>query len=226
MDHSERIVSEYLSYRGFRDVVYEPDGNVPPDFLLNGCVAVEVRRLNQNEETPDGPRELEEAAIPLQAKVSRLLGTLGSSDEGESWYVVYSFRRPVPSWDELESALRFELCVFRGHSERRPTSLKIGQRFRLRLLRAGCPYPDFFVFGGYTDGDSGGFVLSELDRNIRICVADKTKKIARVRERYPVWWLMLVDHVAYGLSHSDREQLRHLIQFTHSWDKIVIVSVW
>ena len=137
MDHSERIVSEYLSYRGFRDVVYEPDGNVPPDFLLNGCVAVEVRRLNQNEETPDGPRGLEEAAIPLQAKVSRLLGTLGSSDEGESWYVVYSFRRPVPSWDELESALRFELCVFRGHSERRPTSLKIGQRFRL-----GCLEPD------------------------------------------------------------------------------------
>jgi hypothetical protein len=31
MDRSERIVSEYSSHRGFRDVVYEPDGNVPPD---------------------------------------------------------------------------------------------------------------------------------------------------------------------------------------------------
>jgi hypothetical protein len=28
MDRSETIVWEYLSHRGFRDVVFEPDGNV------------------------------------------------------------------------------------------------------------------------------------------------------------------------------------------------------
>src|SRR5437867_7019158 len=108
MDSSERIVSEYLSHHGFRDVVFEPDGDRTPDFLLNGRIAVEVRRLNQNEDTPNGPRGLGEGAIPLQAKVSRLLGTLGSSDGGETWYVVYSFRRPLPPWDELANALRFE----------------------------------------------------------------------------------------------------------------------
>ena len=224
MDRSERIVSEYLSHRGFRDVVYEPDGNVPPDFLLNGRIAVEARRLNQNEDTPDGRRGLEEAAIPLQAKVSRLLGTLGSSGGGESWYVVYSFRRPLPPWDELANALRFELAVFRCDSEHQPTIRNIAPGFRVRLLRAGRPYPDFFVSGGYADGDSGGFVLSELDRNIRICVAEKTKKIARVRERYPDWWLVLVDHVGYGLSDSDRAQLRQLLQLDHLWDKIILVS--
>jgi hypothetical protein len=80
------------------------------------------------------------------------------------------------------------------------------------------------VFGGYTDGDSGGFVLSELDRNIRICVTEKTKKISRVRERYPHWWLVLVDHVGYGLSGSDREQLRQLVQLDHSWNKIILVN--
>jgi hypothetical protein len=127
MDRSERIVSEYLSYRGFRDVVYEADGNVPPDFLLNGCIAVEVRRLNQNEDKPDGPRGLEEAAIPLQAKVSRLLRTLGPSDGGESWYVVYTFRRPLLSWDELANALRFELGLFRCDPEHQPTTRNIAQ---------------------------------------------------------------------------------------------------
>jgi hypothetical protein len=224
MDRSERIVSEYLSYRGFRDVVHEPDGNVPADFLLNGCIAVEVRRLNQNEDTPDGPRGLEEAAIPLQAKVSRLLRTLGSSEGGESWYMVYTFRRPLPPWDELANALRFELGLFRCDSEHQPTTRNIAQGFRVRLLRAGRPYPDFFVVGEYTEGDSGGFVLSELERNIRICVAEKTQKISRVRERYPHWWLVLVDHVAYELSDSDREQLRQLLQMDHSCDKIILVS--
>jgi hypothetical protein len=80
------------------------------------------------------------------------------------------------------------------------------------------------VFGGYTDGDSGGFVLSELERNIRICLAAKTKKRARVRERYPVWWLMLVDHISYGLTDSDRKQLRQLLELNHSWDKIVLID--
>jgi hypothetical protein len=31
-------------------------------------------------------------------------------------------------------------------------------------------------------------------------------------------------NVAYELSDSDREQLRHLLQLDHSWDKIILVS--
>src|SRR5206468_13124046 len=69
MDKSEQIAESHLRSRGFQDIMYEPDGNVPPDFLVDGQIAVEVRRLNQNEDTPEGPRGLEEAAIPLQAKI-------------------------------------------------------------------------------------------------------------------------------------------------------------
>lgn len=48
MDATENIVSDHLSYRGFANVQYEPDGNIPSDFLLDGNTAIEVRRLNQN----------------------------------------------------------------------------------------------------------------------------------------------------------------------------------
>ncbi len=50
MDTSESLVRDFLLYRGYADIVYEPDGNVPPDFLIDGRIAVEVRRLNQNHE--------------------------------------------------------------------------------------------------------------------------------------------------------------------------------
>jgi len=43
MDASEKLVAKYLAHRGYMDVIYEPDGNVPPDFLVNGCIAIEVR---------------------------------------------------------------------------------------------------------------------------------------------------------------------------------------
>ncbi len=48
MNREESVVRQYLEHVGFQDIKYEPDGNIPPDFLVGGRVAVEVRRLNQH----------------------------------------------------------------------------------------------------------------------------------------------------------------------------------
>jgi len=45
MNDSERAISEYLDSLRIGGVQYEPDGNVPPDFLVDGRIAVEARRL-------------------------------------------------------------------------------------------------------------------------------------------------------------------------------------
>jgi len=66
--------------------------------------------------------------------------------------------------------------------------------------------------------------LAELSRNIRICVTEKTRKIECVRAKYPEWWLVLVDHIGYGIDERDHEKVRQLFQFEHSWDKIVLVN--
>ena len=95
MDSSEKVVFAYLSHQGFKDVVYEPDGNVPPDFLIDDRIAIEVRRLNQNEQTASGVRGLEEVAKPLWPRVNQLVQSLEPPTAGASWYVFYRFRRPV-----------------------------------------------------------------------------------------------------------------------------------
>lgn len=104
MDDSEKTAKKYLEYLGFEGIVYEPDGNVPPDFLVNGRIAIEVRRLNQNEGNGSGFRGLEEIAIPLQMKIGKLLASLGPPKSGSSWFVHYTVRRPVPAWGVLRSA--------------------------------------------------------------------------------------------------------------------------
>ncbi len=45
-----RCARNYLIYRDFKaeDLVFEPDGRVPPDLLINGHIPVEVRRLKQD----------------------------------------------------------------------------------------------------------------------------------------------------------------------------------
>ena len=48
MKREEKIANDYFISVGFNKILYEPDGNIPPDFLLNDSIAVEVRRLNQH----------------------------------------------------------------------------------------------------------------------------------------------------------------------------------
>ena len=40
MDATEAVIEQYLKSVGFTDVVHEPDGKVPPDFLVDGSIAV------------------------------------------------------------------------------------------------------------------------------------------------------------------------------------------
>ena len=73
MDKSEEVVKQYLTAQGFTEVVYEPDGEVMPDFFVDGSIAVEVRRLNQNEVSDGKPRGLEDVAVPVQQLVGSVL---------------------------------------------------------------------------------------------------------------------------------------------------------
>jgi len=49
MKREEKITEAYLKALGFEDIVFEPEGKSKlPDFRIDGNIAVEVRRLNQN----------------------------------------------------------------------------------------------------------------------------------------------------------------------------------
>jgi hypothetical protein len=225
LNPDEQIAKDHLERRGVH-LVFEPDGkSTPPDFLLDGRIAVEVRRLNQNETVSGEPRGLEEVAKPLLDKVKGLLPTLGPA-VGESWFVYYEIRRPLPPLQEIAAALRTTLTAFRNDPERKhPGPDSVPGLRRLILLNAGGPHSDFFLPGGYADRDSGGFAISEIIRNLRICVAEKTRKVARVRHKYPEWWLLLVDRIGYGVLDSEEfGRLRQLAQLDHDWDKILLVN--
>jgi hypothetical protein len=225
MDNSEKVANDYLVHLGFENIVYEPDGNMPPDFLVNGRTAVEVRRLNQNERTASGFRGLEEIAIPLQMKIGRLLASLGPSRSGTSWFVHYTLKRPVPAWDVLRPALRQHLIAFRDdQSDDRPTAIMIADSLELELIRASNTHARCFVPGGYSDDDSGGWVFEETQKNLRLCIEEKTLKIARVRDNYPEWWLILVDRIGYGVDDRDRQLYREHLAIRHSWDKVILLS--
>jgi len=208
-------------------VAYEPDGNIPPDFSVDGRIGVEVRRLNQNHIDASGvARGLEEVTIPLWQRMKSILRSLGGSDNGECWYVGVDYARPLPNWKHLETRIRGELTAFMRLPKRARLIVQIAPNFELELFQAGIDHGYFFVLGGSSDNDSGGWVMSEVEKNLRLCIAEKEGKIAPYRGRYEEWWLVLADHIDYAMDDEDRPIFRTEVMPTipHSFDRIVFLD--
>jgi len=142
VNHSEKLVFEYLTAWGFSNIVYEPDGNVPPDFAIDGRIAVEVRRLNENEKTATGHRGLEEVSKPLTALIKKAPVATGPPRYGISWFVSYSYRRPLPPWRQLDKVLREVLRKISEQPDLGTRRVRVADKLRLSFTRATELHPN------------------------------------------------------------------------------------
>jgi hypothetical protein len=209
MDDSERLAEDFLRKCGFKDVVFEPDGNVSPDFLCDGRVAVEVRRLNKSHDDGGGgkPIGLEVTSVPLLKSFRKYLPSLGPAQPSKPCvFVNYSFRRPVPRWKILEREIDAILrpLIETPPEQVRTFNLEAGNEFSITVIPARGRHEDFFSLGGYSDHESGGWLLHDLSSHLKLYIDEKTAKIAVNRAKYPEWWLLMPDHIGYGLNEFEQ----------------------
>jgi len=223
MDRSEAAIQELLSRMGFSNVIYEPDGNVPPDFLIDGEIAVEVRRLNQNFDDGSGMRGLEEVTVPLWQKMERLTESIAETD-GNSWFVWFRFSRPVPAWRSLEPEIRRALLEFKASANKHTRLIYSVPNFQVEVAEASQPLETFFRMGGMSDQQAGGWVVAELISNIRHCASEKLSKIEPYRSKYKTWWLGLTNYTGFGLGEYDRQQLQQYLRRPDGWDRILLIN--
>ncbi len=224
MDRTEQLAERHLIFRGHLAPAYEPDGNIPPDFVIDGRIAVEVRRLNQNEPTAQASRGLEEVEVPLIMALERLLDTFGVRTT-TTWLVNVNFRRPVPPLKVVIPAARKLLEAVRGGATATSVRTEVVPNVELHVAPfQGGQLNDMFFLGISSDEDSGGWVIDELARNLKICIDTKTAKVAPYRHKYAEWWLLLADQIAYGLSPFDLAQFRSTVALAHTWDKVIVVN--
>jgi hypothetical protein len=227
VDHSEQLAEKYLLSLGRGPVVFEPDGNVTPDFSLNDNIGIEVRQLNQNFQQSDGSMKgLEEVANPLTQRMEALLLTLGESVNGESWYVHMEFCRPLGDQKRIRAKIKSTLLDFKRSPTRSQHCVNITPNFALELVRAPTHHGSFFLLGNVGDGDLGGWGSHEKVKNRRFCISEKEKKVQARRAKYSHWWLVLVDHIDFGREPDDRELFRRevLLDIHHSFHRIVILD--
>lgn len=226
MDKTERIAHDYLRRRGIeqQEIQFEPNGGVPPDFLVRGRVAVEVRRLNQNERAAGGNRGI--TAISTWQFLQSFIRTIGPAGTDESWFVSVRILRSPARPKVLKKSIGSRLTAFCQLPDRNTQG---SYRFdvdglRLELSRADGMHAPFFVPGILVDRRAGGFILSEMIRNIPICIEEKIKKTEPYRRKYSVWWLILVDHIHGNLDADEEQRLQSIVHVPSDWDRVVIVN--
>jgi hypothetical protein len=69
--------------------------------------------------------------------------------------------------------------------------------------------------------DAGGWIVSEIIRNASAFIASKSVKVTPYLSKYPLWWLVLVDHIALAREGDD---VRQHISRSEPWDRVVFLS--
>jgi hypothetical protein len=224
MNREEQIAETYLKSIGFRDVVFEPDGNIPPDFSLNGTIAVEVRRLNQHFFTKDGARGLEEARIPLFKLLKSSLSEFDSLYKGHSYWVSVRFHRPIGNSNSNKKAINKALINFLNRPYKDPCDIRVAGNIFFHIFPSQAVEGKVFRFAGGTDRESGGWVLAEFAKNFGYCVKEKTQKIKTYEDKYSSWWLVLVDQIAHGLEENEKDEVKAMAGSNISWNKVIVLD--
>lgn len=224
MNREEALAERYLSQLGIGTVAYEPDGNIPPDFVVGSRIAIEVSRMTQRVNERGALRSLEELEIPLCERVVKLLAECGPRHGETSWFFMYDYSRPLVDWSVLARQLRRWLAEFRQEPHNSYQNVRIADSFSFDLHPASDAFDSHYELGGYTDDDSGGWVLPIFEEGLEFCIRTKARKVARLRDRYAEWWLVLVDHVTYGLSDRNREEILARVRPGYGWQRVIILN--
>jgi hypothetical protein len=224
MNREENIAETYLKSLGFKDVVFEPDGNVAPDFLIDGKVAVEVRRLNQHYFTKDKAIGLEESIIPLFELLELSFSEFDWQYKGFSYWVSIKFHRPIGKGNTNRRAITKSLTYFLSKPFILPCDVKVTESIYFRILASQAVEGKVFRFAGGTDRESGGWMLDEFKKNFDHCVKEKSENIGSRYDKYTSWWLIMVDKIAHGFDEGEEKYIISMVRVNSFWDKVIVLD--
>jgi len=223
MKKEEKIAKDYLETIS-SDVVYEPDGKIPPDFKLNKIIAIEVRRLNQNIFKGKKPKGLEQEAIKLYRTLYKVFGEFDSSTPSDNYWIFLEFSRPIGKISNIETAARNGFKSFIKSKPHMPFEIKLSHNVSISVFKNNRISTKVFAFGKVLDQDSGGWVASLYVENIDHCIEEKTKKMLPHKSKYSQWWLVLVDFLEEGIGEAEKTFIIQRINKGVDWKNIVVID--
>lgn len=226
MDEAEMLSEAFLRSQGFKTVDYEPDGNIPPDFLCDSRVAVEVRRLNHHHASHGGrPEALDQKGVALWNTVKQILSDMGPPKFGRSWWLCYTVKRPIDDFKSIPKLLKKALHSLRDSPCDGEQQICVVEGFSIKIIPAEKTHDLEFLLATANDRDSAGWLLDMMQTNLQLCIDEKSRKISKVRGSYKTWWLVLVDMIGWGLNEFDQELFKDSVFIEkRDWDKVILID--
>ncbi len=223
MNEDEHIVEGYLKSQGYKHVIYEPDGNQPPDFLINGNIACEARRLNQFHMQNGRYVPLENLEYPLYQKLNQIFSSFKDSSLPNSAFVGYSIRRPFKlnktTVKEIEAVCREQMNHITSRRE-----YTIADNLYLTFIPSEKLEKQIYLFGSMLDYNKGGFIISETIKSLNFIISEKDRKVEPYSSRYDEWWLILVNHIFFDIDRLENDQIKHGMNRPERFSQIHIIS--
>ena len=241
VNSDELLAKRWLNLQG-HSVISRPKDD-PPDYVVEGHFAVEVRRLNWMTEIGGDTKGIEDSEKPLERTVKRVFEEYDKSPKGYTIHVHldYPFEPPTPEKKVVEKEVRRALDGVVGEICSSPDSaitsqsippihksLACGIHFRFKPMRTKEPV-GFILQNVEVSSASRGWVISDAIQNIPPCVKDKTDKVMRKNkvQDYSAWWLVLVDHIlltSTPLIEAQLNEIRRALPDRTFWSRIVVVN--
>lgn len=226
MNLDEARVFKYLKTHFDENVVFEPDGKIPPDFLVDSVIAIEVRRLNQHFFSEGRSEGLEQLSFPIFNVFNDVLKSFDSYYKGNTYWVSIDFERPLSTSmrqakKDMEISLRSFLAS--GISEF-PHTLSVNAKIKFTVYASQPVGGRVFRPAGGLDGDAGGWVVASYIENLRHCIIEKSAKVAQYLPKYSEWWLYLVDYMGWGLDTRETKNLLSSINDIGNFHRVFIIS--
>jgi hypothetical protein len=226
MNLDEARTYKYLRVKFGENVVFEPDGNIPPDFLVNSQYAIEVRRLNQNFFDNGTSQGLELLSIPISDAFNDVLKSFDSKFQGKNYWVSIDYERPLgisirQAKKDVKNALNGFLA---SKIIEFPHVLLVSESVELKINPSRTIDGRVFRPALGTDGDGGGWVIQTYIENLRYCITEKSLKITNYLPKYREWLLYLVDHMGWGLDVEATGNLVSSISDIGNFDGGFIIS--
>lgn len=228
MNVDEKITYTYLcNFYGEKKTIFEPDGNCPPDFLVDSNIAIEVRRLNENYFSIENVEGLEIKASGIYNSFVTILRSFDTAYSGQTYCVSIGFQRPIITKQSITKKLiKNALNEFLISPQKLlPHVISIDEQMEIRIYVNSPKEGKVFVPAGEEDDDSGGEPISIYTKNIKHCISEKSHKISKFKNKYFEWWLILVDNIFFDPGNSEISQIIKNIPNTGNFSKILIIDI-
>ena len=227
MNDTEMRAHSLLEALGFTEISNRTNHNVPPDFIANGNVGIEVTRLNRAIFVDGTPIVLDSSFLGIMTAVESVLQEFSNADSDPCFFVSLTLGRPFDK-KSAKKALRERLNGFLASGAPSLGRTLVSKELLIRIEPTQALWDRRFHIGGVSDLPRAEYTDDAICGNLLRVAKTKKDKCISGGLSLSKWWLVLENTVSYTVPEDIRESIWAFTLANHEvfdfWDKFILFN--